>query len=166
MDVCQKKEQFSKAFVCALAAQAGLRSCEPSVDDDSTDIILKGKGYSSSIRNPQIEIQLKCTENDEGNNEVFKFPLKLKNYNDLRGKNLLCPRYLFVLIVPKDYKSWLIHFPSASLLSHYCYWVSLRDMPHTPNVSSVTIDIPRLQRVTLESILDLMEMAANIREIA
>lgn len=101
MDDNQKKELFSKAFVKALAAQSGLRSAEPDVDDDSIDVIIRGRGYRTGIRNPQIDVQLKCTANNDGDDDFFKFRLPLKNYNDLRGDNILCPRFLFVLVVPE-----------------------------------------------------------------
>lgn len=161
MDENLKKELFSKAFVKALAAQAGLRSSEPDVDDDSVDVIVRGRGYRAAIRNPQIDVQLKCTAIDEGDEEYLKFSLPLKNYNELRGEDIICPRYLFVVLVPKDCGDWLVHEPAFSVLRHCCYWISLRDMPDVSNKSKVTINIPRSQRLTSESILYLMQMASS-----
>ena len=127
MDDNQKKELFSKAFVKALAAQSGLRSAEPDVDDDSIDVIIRGRGYPTGIRNPQIDVQLKCTANDEGDEDFLKFSLSLKNYNDLRGE--------------------------------------LRSMPVVKNNTSVTLSIPRSQRLTSKSMIYLMNVA-NTREVA
>ncbi|WP_438765308.1 DUF4365 domain-containing protein [Kushneria sp. TE3] len=165
MDENQKKELFSKAFVRALAAQSGFRSSEPDVDDDSIDIIVRGRGYPSGIRNPQIDIQLKCTANNDGDKDFLNFSLSLKNYNDLRGENVLCPRFLFVLIVPENCEDWLVHQSDFSMIKHFCYWYSLRDRASTPNSSSVTINIPRTQRLTSQSLLELMDMA-NAKEVA
>lgn len=165
MDENQKKELFSKAFVKALAAQSGFRSAEPDVDDDSIDVIIRGRGYRSGIRNPQIDVQLKCTANDDGDEDFLAFPLSLKNYNDLRGDNVLCPRYLFVLVVPENCQEWLVHQSTSSMIKHCCYWFSLHSMPAVKNRTSVTVKIPRSQRLTSESILYLMEMA-NMREVA
>lgn len=161
MDENQKKELFSKAFVKALAAQAGLRSSEPDVDDDSVDVIVRGRGYRALIRNPQIDVQLKCTSIDEGGEEYLKFALPLKNYNELRGADIICPRYLFVLVVPERCGDWLVQEATFSVLRHCCYWVSLRDKPDVPNKSKVTVNIPRTQRLTSESILYLMQMASS-----
>ena len=62
MDINLRKEQFSTAYIQALAAQIGLKYSIDSVDDDSVDITLKGKGFKGKLlRNPHIEIQLKCT---------------------------------------------------------------------------------------------------------
>ncbi|UIJ74980.1 hypothetical protein [Acinetobacter sp. SH20PTE14] len=41
MDQNQKKEQFSKAFVCAISAQSGLNTGTFEVDDDSVAYLLK-----------------------------------------------------------------------------------------------------------------------------
>lgn len=161
----QKKELFSKAFVKALAAQSGLRSAEPDVDDDSIDVIIRGRGYRTGIRNPQIDVQLKCTANDEGDESILKFSLPLKNYNDLRGDDVLCPRYLFVLVVPQNCEEWLVHQSTSSIIKHCCYWFCLRSMPAVKNKTSVTLNIPRSQRLTSQSITCLMN-AANMMEVA
>ncbi|WP_432461110.1 DUF4365 domain-containing protein [Agarivorans sp. QJM3NY_25] len=102
---------FSRAYVKAVAAQLGFRSSIPDVDDDSVDLILQGRGLSSGIRNPQIEVQLKCTSKNTGNNEHLKFVLPIKNYNDLRGDGVLCPRYQRFLFL-----EWV----SSLFLSHSC----------------------------------------------
>jgi hypothetical protein len=161
MDDNQKKELFSKAFVKALAAQSGFRSAEPDVDDDSIDVIIRGRGYLTGIRNPQMDIQLKCTASNDGDDDFFKFRLTLKNYNDLREEAVLCPRLLFVLVVPKDCEEWLIHQPTSSIIKHCCYWYSLRNMSAVTNNSNVTLHIPRSQRLTSQSMLQLMEIASK-----
>jgi hypothetical protein len=162
MDVNKKKELFSKAFVSALAAQSGLRSSVPDVDDDSVDVTIQGRGLNlNGIRSPKIDVQLKCTDEDSGDDSIFKFKLKIKNYEDLRGDNFLCPRFLFVLVVPENTSEWLTHQPSFTELKHYGYWFSLRDMGPVYNKTSVTIAIPRTQRLTSQSLLALMDSANN-----
>jgi hypothetical protein len=156
MDESQKKEQFSTAFVNAISAQSGLRTAVPTVDDDSIDIIIKGRRFEGIIRNPQIEIQLKCTASDDGDEEFLKFNLPLKNYDDLRANNILCPRYLFVFVVPDNCQQWLIHQNNYSQIKHCCYYFSLLDFPKKDNKTSVTISIPRKQRLTSESMIALM----------
>ncbi|MEH6567204.1 MAG: DUF4365 domain-containing protein [Halopseudomonas sp.] len=165
MDDNQKKELFSKAFVKALAAQSGLRSAKPDVDDDSIDVIIRGRGYRTGIRNPQIDVQLKCTANDEGDEDFLKFSLSLKNYNDLRGEDVLCPRYLFVLVVPPNCEDWLVHQSTYSTIKHCCYWFSLGSMPAVKNSTSITLSIPRSQRLTSQSMIYLMNVAST-REVA
>lgn len=165
MDINQRKQLLSRSYVGAIAAQIGLRSAIPDVDDDSVDLILKGRGFHSTIRNPQIEVQLKCTELDKGCSEFFSFQLPVKNYNDLRGDNLLCPRYLFVLVVPQDSNYWLSYEVDHMKIKYRCYWISLKDLDTTHNENSITIKIPRKNLLTASSLKSIMELASN-REVA
>jgi hypothetical protein len=161
MDNNQRKELLSRAYVSAIAAQVGFRSAIPDVDDDSVDLILKGRGFSSAIRNPQLEIQLKCTGKNSGCSDYFSYQLPIKNYNDLRAENLLCPRYLFVLVVPNDTTSWLVHEIDHMKVKHCCYWYSLNHLEPTTNDTSVTVKIPRKNLLTASSMLTLMELASQ-----
>ncbi len=56
----QMKEQFSHAYVKAVAAVAGFAWYKPSVDDDSIDLGLAQRGGGGTTRSPRLEIQLKC----------------------------------------------------------------------------------------------------------
>jgi len=165
MDTNQRKELFSRAYVGALAAQVGFRSSIPDVDDDSIDLILKGRGFSAGIRNPQLEIQLKCTAKNNGCDDYFTYQLSIKNYNDLRGDDLLCPRYLFVLAVPTETNGWLSHEKDHTKLKHCCYWMSLSELPDSCNDTAVTLHIPKANLLTAESLFELMELA-SIRGVA
>lgn len=160
MDIAKQKEQFSIAYVNAIAANAGFNNASLSVDDDSIDLMLKGRGFKGKIRNPQLELQLKCTSQNIINGEYVNFPLSLKNYEDLRGSNVLCPRYLVVLVVPEDTNSWSEHNKDELILRNSCYWISIRNYPETENKTNVTIKIPLSQKLTKESLLRLMEQAS------
>ena len=161
MDSKQRMEQFSIAYVHAIASRVGLNKAHPSVDDDSVDMILRGRGFPGKLRSPQIELQLKCTSQDLINDDQLSFPLSIKNYNDLRGDDVICPRYLIVLLVPKEIDDWLEHEDDALLLKHSCYWTSIKDHPVTSNTTSVTINIPLEQKLTCDSLLALMTAAAT-----
>jgi len=160
MEKNQKKELFSIAYVQAIAAQVGFRTAKPDVDDDSVDIILKGRGFSSPIRNPQLEVQLKCTAKNDDDPNTLKFTLSIKNYNDLRGSNLVCPRYLFVFVVPEDCEDWLTHEQDFIKVKHCCYWMSIKDFPDKPNTAKITISIPKSQLLTSKSMRTLMDIAS------
>ncbi|WP_232448831.1 DUF4365 domain-containing protein, partial [Burkholderia ubonensis] len=64
MDITKQKEQFNKAYVRAIAAQAGFNPSELDVDDDSVDLELSGRGFTGVLRNPKVQFQLKCTSQD------------------------------------------------------------------------------------------------------
>ncbi|QNH26581.1 hypothetical protein [Xanthomonas theicola] len=53
MHITARKEQFNRAFVGALAAQAEINSSVPTVDNDSIDITFIGKDFRGLIRDPQ-----------------------------------------------------------------------------------------------------------------
>lgn len=162
MHITQQKEQFNIAYVAAIAAQAGIDRITPTVDDDSIDLILVGKGFEGTIRNPQIQLQLKCTSQDLIQGDFIKFPLSVKNYEDLRGSNVVCPRYLVVLLVPESHDNWILHSEDCMMLHNRCYWVSLKDSPNTTNASSITVDIPLEQRFTTEVLKTLMNSASHV----
>jgi hypothetical protein len=161
MDISTQKEQFNMAYLCALAAHAGLKSSKPVVDDDSVDLQINGKGFRGRRRNPFIELQLKCTSQDFVVGDVIKFPLPIKNYNDLRGRDVSAPRYLAVLLVPEEPIGWIQHHAEHMSLHNTCYWVSIRDEPDTTNTTSVTVNVPLSQRLTTEALLTLLTLASN-----
>jgi Domain of unknown function (DUF4365) len=162
MDPQKQMEQFNYAYMCALAAHAGLNRVDAAVDDDSIDVSFKDKGYHGRIvRSPQIEFQLKCTSQDLVDGEVIRFPLSLKNYNDLRGSDFASPRYLAVLLVPGKVDAWIFHSEDSIALFNNCYWLSLRDATATANETRITVSIPLAQRLTSTSLREMMNRASQ-----
>lgn len=94
MDINQRKEQFSRAYVLAVAAAAGYAWYQPSVDDDSIDLGLAVKGGGGTVRSPRLEMQLKCRAAELPPGDHFSHDLKLKNYEDLRDATVQVPRIL------------------------------------------------------------------------
>lgn len=165
MYIAMKKEQFSIAYVCALAAQLGFNHFDPVVDDESVDIEFIGN-YSrsdSSIKtwNPHLEVQLKCTKNGPQPDNFLHFSLPLKNYNDLRDARRSSPAYLIVLHVPANEDDWIIENTADITLKYNAYWFSLRNFPTTNNKTSVTVDIPVTNRLTKESFKNLMDKSSK-----
>jgi hypothetical protein len=160
MFINNRKEQFNVAYVCALAAQAGFNTGNMKVDDESVDIEVGGQFPGASRRNPRVALQLKCTSQDLISGEVIKFPLSRKNYDDLRGDDVIMPRYLAVLLVPGDPAAWVEHHAGHMSLHNECYWVSIRNEPDTANATSVTVDVPLSQRLTTEALVHLVTMAS------
>lgn len=162
MDPQKQKEQFNYAYMCALAAHAGLNRVDAAVDDDSIDVSFRGKGYvGRPVRSPQIEFQLKCTSQDLIDGEVIKFPLSRKNYDDLRGSDFASPRYLAVLLVPEEVNAWVDHCDGNIALFNNCYWLSLRDAAATDNEVQITVSIPLAQRLTSTALLEMMNRASQ-----
>lgn len=161
MQTGMAKEVFNVAYVMAMAAQAGLNTSEPRVDDDSVDLTIIGKGYTGRLRNPSIDLQLKCSAQQLISGDLIKFCLPLKNYNDLRGENVANPKYLVILLVPDEQDSWMRHHDEHTSLHNLCYWASIKDLPDTTNNTSVVVDVPLAQRLTTDSLRQLMLAASN-----
>ena len=157
-----KKEEFSRAYICAIASQLGYNSGDFRVDDDSVDIMFKALySKTSKIRNPQIHFQLKCTNTPFNKDGYLHFPLKIKNYNDLRGDNHANPCYLVVLCVPEDEKDWIEIKPEEMILRYSAYWLSLKDEPTVKNNTNITVKIPKQQKLDKESFQMLMNKASE-----
>jgi hypothetical protein len=93
--------------------------------------------------------------------EVIKFPLPRKNYDDLRGSDFASPRYLAVLLVPQDVEHWIGHDDEHIELHKNCYWLSLRDYEPTDNANTVTVSIPLNQRLTTDTLKAMMDRASD-----
>jgi hypothetical protein len=141
----QVKERLSISYVNAVAAVCNF-GCEiTSIDMDSIDASITCNGMlaaDSVIRSPEIKLQLKATENLQLNTDNnFPFPLKIKNYDDLRG-NTLTPRLLVVLNLPLGLNNWLSHSINDLILRNCAYWVNLRGESASTNTTNVTVYLP------------------------
>jgi hypothetical protein len=143
VDLNQRKEQFSNAYVRAVASVAGFTLAKPEVDDDSIDLIISQRGGGGTIRSPRVDVQMKCTGRNIMNNGALHFPLKIKNYEDLRVSDVLVPRILVVLSVPDNLSDWIEHSENEMLIRHCAYWVSLRGSEPTANDTNITVLIPQ-----------------------
>ncbi|MBT2325549.1 DUF4365 domain-containing protein [Variovorax paradoxus] len=162
MHITKRMEQFNLAYLCAMAAQAGMNPSKLDVDDDSVDLQLTATNWPGGRRrNPIIQLQLKCTAVAKVADDVIKFSLSKKNYDDLRAEDLTVPRYLVVMRVPETEHAWIQHNDDHMALHNSCYWASIRGYPPRENTTSVTVDIPLAQRLTTEGLCDLLSKASN-----
>lgn len=162
MDLGQQMEQFSVAYLRAVAAAAGVALSRADVDDDSIDWGVVAPGGAGALpARPRVELQLKCTSQDVMHEHHLAFALKVKNYDDLRLTDLLVPRILVVVVVPGDVADWLVQTEEQLVVRHCAYWVSLRGLPDVDNEHTVTVHVPRQQVLRPAS---LREMLAGIQE--
>lgn len=147
------QEQFSKAFVLAVAALAGCAAAEPRPDHDSIDWTLSCR---LAPRRPKIDLQVKSTATASGSDAAIRYPLKRKNYDELIPTDLLAPRLLVLIVVPADPTTWLALSPEALVLRHCAYWASLRGLPATANESTVTVQVLRANLFDTENLIGLM----------
>lgn len=156
MDMNERKQQFSFAYVKAIAAVAGFATYRPSVDDDGVDLGMASRSSGGTIARPRLEMQVKCTEVAEWYGDFLHYELRKKNYDDLIISNLLVPRILVVVVVPAAPDDWLCQSEQQLSMRRCGYWLSLRAMPEVPNRASVTVHIPRRNIFSVDSLRDMM----------
>lgn len=161
MDLSQQKEKFSDAYLQAVAAAAGYSLAKPNTDDDSIDWILQARNAENTSRRPRMEVQLKCSAQKIIKANILRFPLELKNYNDLRDAHVFTPRILIVVTVPEAVEEWLLQNEQEMILRCCAYWVSLHGMPETENKKTVTIELPRNNILTPDALKQMMQQINN-----
>ena len=156
MELSQQKQQLSLAYVQAVAATVGLAHAVWSVDEDSIDLSLGMRGGRGTIRSPKVDLQLKCSSRDLLRPEALHFPLKIKNYDDLRYTEETVPRILVVVIVPESVDDWLLHSEEQMIIRHCGYWMSLHGAPPVQNSRSVSVKLPRTNKFDVEGLTAMM----------
>jgi hypothetical protein len=140
LSISHAQEQFSKAFVLAVAALAGCSAAEPDPDVDDIDWTLSCR---LAPRRPKLDLQVKSWTHDTGTPEAVHYPLKRNSYDGLIRANLLVPRLLVLVLVPPTPEAWLSVSPEQLVLRRCAYWCSLAGRPPTENETSVTVQVPR-----------------------
>lgn len=161
-----QKEQLSVAYIRAVAAAAGFSCTKPEVDDDSVDVLIACSGsYGDDVvlRSPRIELQAKATAEPHpltDHEECLKYPLSVKNYDDLRGATLV-PRILVVMIVPQNVEDWIEQDDERLLVRYSAYWVSLYNEPETTNGTTITVGLPKKQLFNVENLRIMMDTVSR-----
>lgn len=154
----QRKSRLSLACIEAVASQAGFHVTETKVDEDSVD----GTFLGDFGRRPRIEFQAKATARDLARNGVIRYPLPMKNYDDLRVESIT-PRILIIMLMPDDPDDWIEQTDEAFCARHGVYWTSILGAPDSANTESVTVYVPMANMLDREQ-LDRMMRRAERRE--
>lgn len=157
MDLNAQKEQFSRAYVQAVAAVAGYSWSVPSVDDDSIDLTLSARGGGGTTRSPKLDLQLKCHALQTPTSTQFSFDLKIKNYDDLRDETIQVPRILIVVLVPDNIVDWLNHTEAELAMRRCGYWSSLRGAAPTTNKNTIAVPMDRSRQLTPQELAQIMQ---------
>jgi hypothetical protein len=139
MNITQQQEEFSDAFVLAIAAAVGCTTAKPAVDDDSVDWTLSCR---LKPRRPKLDLQLKSWTNPALTGGALSYPLKLKNYDDLRSTELSVPRILVLVTLPPSLDDWVKLTQDELILRHSAYWTCLQGLGPSTNASTVNVNIP------------------------
>ncbi|MXY45416.1 MAG: DUF4365 domain-containing protein [Chloroflexi bacterium] len=148
----QQMEQFSLAYIKAVAADAGYQVTRPAVDTDSVDGVL----MADAGRRPRIDFQAKSTSQDVLGENELRFTLPIKNYEDLRA-DTLTPRILIVLLMPQQFDEWTSQSHDELCLRRCAYWLCLQGQQATRNISSVTVELPTANMFNAAQLQELMQ---------
>ena len=168
MDDNSKKEEFSYAYIRALVASCGYifnPSTRPE-DNRGFDFSIIGDEVEN-VGAPRIMVQAKCTtpKNFHELQNVYKYTLKVTNYNKLRQQSI-DPSMLIVVVVPEEIEQWMFinESENKTLIQHNAYYISLQGSTKTVNEKNITISIPKKNLLTQEALKQLMVNTSDLRD--
>lgn len=147
-----RQESLGDAFLLALAGVAGCAISNRRPDNDSIDWTLSCRLRSR----PKIDVQIKTWVGNDRAGPNLRYPLKIKNYNDLVLTDLMVPRILIVVALPREDIKWSYCRPEALSLRQSAYWVSIRGLPSIIGQDTVTTRLPRSNLLTADVIQNMM----------
>ncbi|HJZ54634.1 MAG TPA: DUF4365 domain-containing protein [Gemmataceae bacterium] len=151
-------ESLSRAYVQAVAAQAGLNysvhAYDYGIDITLREIVDVGGRYIDS--GMLIDVQLKSTTQVIEFETEIKYDLDVRTYDHLRSESAKTLRVLVVLALPAEESEWLTQSVEALCLRRCAYWLVLRGAPATEASSTVRITIPVGNVLTESALQDLI----------
>ncbi len=89
---------FRRRLLIGSGGSGRVRCSARRPDDDSIDWTLSCR----LPRRPKIDVQMKTWTGDDCSSDPIRYPLKRKNYDDLILTDVLAPRILVLVTIPKD----------------------------------------------------------------
>jgi hypothetical protein len=158
---CQ--ELLSRAHIQALAARARLNiefrsnselEFDYGVDGSFRPIeILGGMRYDSGC---PLDFQLMSSVNWKVRDGQIVYDIEAKAYNKLVSRSPRATPYILILLcLPPNIAEAVILHEAQMLMKHCCYWMRLAG-PVTTNSEKIRIVIPTGNRLTPETLVDLL----------
>lgn len=166
MDDNSKKEEFSYGYITTLCAVSGLTvsKADRPLDNQGIDITIIAPGQILGIFSPKVDAQVKCTSQNVIQGNVIKYKLPIHNYRRLISTKAQSPQILIVVVVPDKIDEWIDIDEQVTQLKKCAYWISLEGHKESTNKTNITIEIPRKNLFTPESISKIIEDAADRQE--
>jgi len=79
----------------------------------------------------------------------------------LRTSDLAVPRILVVVLIPENLREWLKHSQQELCMISCGYWMSLRGMPETENLRTVTVSLPINNQFSVEKLHSIMHLLSQ-----
>jgi len=157
-----EKEQFSYAYIHAVASMASMSVTKPTVDDHKIDLQIQLTSNDYAYRDPILDVQVKCTAR-LNNNSRISYQFDAESYNCLATPRdrLQVPRIIVIVLVPEDNNKW-VEQDTDKLLMRYCgYWVSIMGKPLVNEKGSKSVVFPREQIFSVENLKNIMTKVGN-----
>lgn len=159
MDSNIQKEEFSYAYLYAVssAAACAIQRTTTLLDRLGVDIMITGLENQGLMDFPLLYAQVKCTSREVLDERYVRYPLQVKNYEELRVSDRYPPLILIVVVVPDDVDDWLHQSEDELCLRRCGYWIFLADRAPTQNQETVTVRLPRVNVFTAHVLQGIMQ---------
>jgi hypothetical protein len=154
-----RQELLCRAYVQAIAAQAGVLCSRPDpdygIDLSLRHVAVRGRRYRDTSL--QVDLQLRSTTRASVTETGIKLDLDVETYNDLRTPGGFCPRLLVALVMPADEAEWMNQSAYELAIRHCAYWLSLHGSAQTSARSMIRITIPLTNVFSVEAVQAIMQ---------
>jgi hypothetical protein len=158
-----RQEAFSRAYVHAVAAQAGVLCSKPDpdygIDLSLREVEVRGRRlWDTGV---QVDLQLKSTTRASITATEVTHDLEVAAYNNLRVVPKGAPRILVLVVLPDNEEEWLNQSASELCMRRCAYWTSLEGAPETTAKVTRRITIATTNVFSADAITNLLERAKN-----
>ncbi|HEV3121114.1 MAG TPA: DUF4365 domain-containing protein [Isosphaeraceae bacterium] len=153
------QEALSKAYIQAVAGKAGL-VCSFYDFDYGIDLTVSEVTHRSGRRllsGFKVDIQAKSSVSARVDPTEIFYSIERKSYDDLIMTDVGTQRILVLLVLPRNEDEWFEQSEEQLLMRRCAYWLSLEGWEPTTNDARITISIPRINRLTVESLRAILE---------
>ena len=158
------QEQFSFAYIRAVASAAGFQVEKPSIDVCKVDLEVSAVDENLYPDLPKLLMQVKSDSDFALREDVLAYKLDVETYHRLIRKTTFT-RILVVVTVPPQVSEWLSHSEDELTLRHCAYWMSLAGEPATTNKDNITVYLPRTNTLTPTRLREMMDDLNNGKRI-
>jgi len=148
------KEQYSIAFVHALATRARCKVDGLAVDDEQVDVTIRQRAKRLHYSRTAVDVQLKCTSRDVIKKDGLHFSLPRHQYDGLRERGII-PKILVALAVDSEFDNWMKLSSEEILLRGSAYWIGMDDQPEISG-ESTTLLLPSTNRFDVDQLVDML----------
>jgi hypothetical protein len=160
----QQREEFSKAYVAAVAARAGCKLGSWSQDSGCLDVTVgTASAFGGGLAAPKLDLQLKASAKHRPVSEgLLGWSLKRPHFDILRRRTQV-PHILVALVLPEHEDEWMVQSEHELSIRRCAYWVHLLGEPPiaADTGKSTTIRIPESQVFSPITLLALLERSGR-----